>query len=139
MAVNTSLRELELTIRQICSICGVTGVFIGVLHHGKVVYEETFGFQDVEAKLLPHSFTGIYRNMVKTFDITVFEKDAKLWMNFKGNPLEIYLLTYWKNDIFSWLMARDEGAKRARNMSTHIDMLEIVFVDYGIGSIHHTT
>ncbi|KAH8598409.1 beta-lactamase/transpeptidase-like protein [Bisporella sp. PMI_857] len=81
--------------------------------------------------------TGTYRNSVKTFGLMVFEKDCKLWMNFKGNKLETCLLTYWKGDTFSWLMTRNEQVKRARDMPTNLDMWKIVFVDDGNGNIDH--
>ncbi|KAL1621772.1 hypothetical protein SLS54_005295, partial [Diplodia seriata] len=51
------LRLLSSTIQQICNISGVPGASVGVLQHGRVVYKESFGYQDVEAKIRPTSST----------------------------------------------------------------------------------
>lgn len=42
------LESLTPTIKEICSISGIPGVSIGVLHNQQVVYTKGFGFQDIE-------------------------------------------------------------------------------------------
>lgn len=55
-------------IREICSITGVAGVLISVLHHGEVMYQESFGFRDVENELQGDADTIYYLgSMTKAF------------------------------------------------------------------------
>jgi CubicO group peptidase (beta-lactamase class C family) len=62
------LQALDPTIREICSITGVAGVSIGVLHHGKVIYRESFGFRDVESGVKGDADTIYYLgSMTKGF------------------------------------------------------------------------
>ena len=45
------LKALGSTIEEIMRIAGTVGASIGVMYHGEIIYQENFGFRDVEEKL----------------------------------------------------------------------------------------
>ena len=47
----TRVAALGPTIEKLMSIGGTAGLSLGVLHHGKPVYQANYGFRDVEQKL----------------------------------------------------------------------------------------
>ncbi|KAL4900759.1 beta-lactamase/transpeptidase-like protein [Aspergillus multicolor] len=49
------LRLLSPTIQDICISSGTSGLSLGVLHHGSVVFRDSHGYRDVEAQLKPDS------------------------------------------------------------------------------------
>ncbi|KPM41171.1 hypothetical protein AK830_g5397 [Neonectria ditissima] len=58
----------EPAIQQICTICGVAGVSIGVAQRGDVLYKQSFGFRDVESGLKGDDDTIYYLgSMTKGF------------------------------------------------------------------------
>ena len=44
----SQLQNLAPAIQEICSVSGVAGVSIGVVHHGNPIYTDSFGYRDVE-------------------------------------------------------------------------------------------
>ncbi|KAK0648954.1 putative D-aminoacylase [Cercophora newfieldiana] len=54
------IKALGPTIQEICNICGVAGVSIGVVQRGSVIYSESFGFRDVENRIKGNADTVYY-------------------------------------------------------------------------------
>ena len=50
-------KKLESTVADICKASGVTGLSLGILHHGEVLHTANFGHRDVEANLPTNSDT----------------------------------------------------------------------------------
>ncbi|KAK3938744.1 putative D-aminoacylase [Diplogelasinospora grovesii] len=75
-------KALKPTIREICSICGVAGVSIGVTHRGEVIYKESFGFRDVEGRIKGDDDTIYYLgSMTKGFTaeaVGILAEEGKL-------------------------------------------------------------
>ena len=52
LAVVSRLIAARPVIEHILSICGTVGLSYGVIHHGKLVHMDNFGFRDLEKKVL---------------------------------------------------------------------------------------
>jgi CubicO group peptidase (beta-lactamase class C family) len=77
-----NLRNLRPMIEEICSVSGSAGVSVGILHHGKPVFTDNFGFRDVEARIPPDENTIYYlASLSKSFTaaaIALLVKQGKL-------------------------------------------------------------
>ncbi|KAM7210804.1 Beta-lactamase/transpeptidase-like protein [Rhypophila decipiens] len=82
MATASQIRALAPTIQEICSICGVAGISVGVAHRGSVVYKESFGYRDVESRIKGDSDTVYYLgSMTKGFTaeaVAILVEEGKL-------------------------------------------------------------
>ncbi|KAK1833468.1 putative D-aminoacylase [Podospora conica] len=78
----SQIKALGPIIQEISSICGVAGVSIGVVHRGSVVYNESFGFRDVEGQIKGDGDTIYYLgSMTKGFTaeaIGILVEEGKL-------------------------------------------------------------
>lgn len=92
MAVAASqLQALGTLIREICTICGVAGVSIGVAHQGSVIYNESFGFRDVEGAIKGDEDTIYYLgSMTKGFTaeaVSILVEEGKLQWTTRVNNI----------------------------------------------------
>lgn len=80
--VETLLKSLAPTIKEILAASGVHGISIGVLHHGNIVYNESFGYRDIENQIQGDDETIYYLgSMTKGFTaeaIAILVEDGKL-------------------------------------------------------------
>lgn len=51
------LEQASAAITEICNISGIPSASVGILHHGKVIFRENFGYRDVATKQPPTSDT----------------------------------------------------------------------------------
>lgn len=76
------LTALESTIKTTSTVSGVHGISIGVLHHGEVIYNKSFGYRDVEAQIPGNDDTIYYfGSMTKGFTaeaIAILVDEGKL-------------------------------------------------------------
>lgn len=59
-------------------------------------------------------YTGRYWNQIGNFVIEVSEMDGELRMAFQGKASEVFELSHYHDDTFSWWMPYDEVARRGR-------------------------
>lgn len=59
-------------------------------------------------------YTGTYTNSIKTMKIEVTREYNKLYFALQGLESEMYELTHYQNDVFTWLRPRNELAGRGR-------------------------
>ncbi|KAF2809390.1 putative D-aminoacylase [Mytilinidion resinicola] len=82
MTAEMVLASLDSTIKTIAAVSGVHGVSIGVMHYGKVIYNKSFGFRDVEAQIPGDDDTIYYLgSMTKGFTaeaIAILVEEGKL-------------------------------------------------------------
>ena len=60
------------------------------------------------------AYTGTYTNAIKTMKIEVTQEDNKLYFALHGLESEMYELTHYQYDVFTWLRPRNELAGRGR-------------------------
>lgn len=80
----TNLQALQPVIQEILSISGSPGARVGILHRGKVIYTEGFGYRDVANQLPPDDNTIKYlASLSKTFTAAMVamlvERDRLEW------------------------------------------------------------
>jgi hypothetical protein len=47
------LKGVRSTISKICEVTGSVGLSVGVIHRGDVIYQDHFGYRDVDKKIAP--------------------------------------------------------------------------------------
>ncbi|KAJ8118168.1 hypothetical protein ONZ43_g4045 [Nemania bipapillata] len=77
--------------------------------------------------LPPSSYVGQFYNKIKTFHIEVQHEDSQLQLCFQGNHQFWYDMEHYEDDIFTWVITRDENAKRGRFPVTWPDFYKIKF------------
>lgn len=79
--------------------------------------------RNISAKTRPiEEYIGDYWNPSDNFRITVSVGDDGLQFCFQGEKNDIYPLSTYDNDVFSWVLGYDDQAKRGRWPSSEIDM-----------------
>lgn len=68
---------------------------------------------DTSARSLA-DYTGKYWNRIGNFFIEVLEMGSGLMMNFQGRTSEVFALTHYHDDTFSWWMSYDEVVRKGR-------------------------
>lgn len=76
---------------------------------------------ELDARKIPATFarplayyTGKYWNQIGNFFIEISEVDGGLRMSFQGRASEVFQLTHYHHDTFSWWMPYDEVARKGR-------------------------
>ncbi|CAG8389661.1 unnamed protein product [Penicillium salamii] len=64
-------------------------------------------------------YTGTYWNQIEDFFIEISEVDGDLQMCFQGRASEMFQLTHYHDDIFSWWMPYDEVARKGRTITDY--------------------
>ncbi|KAJ5349895.1 beta-lactamase/transpeptidase-like protein [Penicillium brevicompactum] len=64
-------------------------------------------------------YTGIYWNHIANFSIEISQVDSALQMCFQGRASEVFQLTHYHDDVFSWWMPYDEVARRGRTITDY--------------------
>lgn len=64
-------------------------------------------------------YTGMYWNQIENFFIEISQVDGALQMCFQGRASEVFQLTHYHDDVFSWWMRYDEVARRGRTITDY--------------------
>ena len=59
-------------------------------------------------------YVGKYYNRAENFYLEIEHREDRLTMCFQGNHEQRYTLEHYEHDIFSWVLTRDECARRGR-------------------------
>lgn len=60
LRISENLIALRPMITALCKVAGTPGLAIGVIHEGKFIHEDYFGYRDVQAKLKPDRDTVFF-------------------------------------------------------------------------------
>ena len=55
-----------------------------------------------------NEYVGVYRDSIHVFEIHVFVKDSQLYWALQGLKSEIFPLTSYESDTFTWLIPRND-------------------------------
>jgi CubicO group peptidase (beta-lactamase class C family) len=60
LRITNDLIDQKPLISEICKVTGAPGLAIGVIHEGEFIYEDYYGYRDVQAKLKPDRETVFF-------------------------------------------------------------------------------
>lgn len=86
-------------------------------------------------------YTGRYSNEAGTMMIEIFldsGSEPTLRLAFQGLQSEIYPLTHYHDDVFAWLVTRNEFARRGRFLMRGLNNAEYFKINFGPGSTYLT-
>ena len=91
--------------------------------------------EDLERGKMPEThprelqqYAGIYTNVVKTYCIEVLAQNGNLMMCYQSHHEQLYHLKHHRQDVFSWLLTRDESVRRGRFPITFSEFYLFYFV-----------
>ncbi|KAF3074082.1 hypothetical protein CFAM422_003842 [Trichoderma lentiforme] len=89
----------------------------------------------------PSEYTGRYSNEAGTMMIEILldsGSEPALSLAFQGLQSEMYPLTHYHDDVFTWLITRNEFAQRGRFLMRGLNNAEYFKINFGPGSTYLT-
>ena len=72
-------------------------------------------------------YIGSYYNEIKDYYLDIFEENGELLLSHQGDRKQSYHLKHFNYDSFSWLLSRDECARRGLFPNTNLDFYILRF------------
>ena len=90
--------------------------------------------EKLEASRVPNTpqrknseYTGSYYNVIKDYYLNIYEEGGQLLLCHQGDRSQSYHLNHFNYDSFSWLLTRDENARRGLFPNTNFDFYILSF------------